>query len=692
MKYFLGVVLSFFLSCAVAQSPTLAVFSTLAAATSATVDPGVDIVHLLGQNTAGDNGEASYIRVTSSAAPWGFQSADHQWWTLNEHTITPEMFQCFSLVVDCTGPLASMATWLTSSGGGKIVSFNSLADYKIWPVGTHPATAMLISNVSGITFKFNGGRISSDNAFGFGDNPQIIDLHHVSDIIFENPSYTATAWSGALNPHDFGSFIRVFDDLGAPWSDNVHITNLSQNGGSISFSVIADPTINSQAHNFSVINADIKNVFYGLNFQASGDNFFARNIKGTNNGRLYFPISVSHHDVELTGDGSAGGFVQVLMSVFGHPKANEVRRSLSDIHVKYRDSGGNTAPGSVSMIAAEQAVPQPVVSGAANNGSGLVRLTVDTTANMATDQIWFVNGVGGITGVNGNKWKLTVIDGTHVDLQTSTFSGGYTSGGYMRVPVTIKNVTVDLDITGSPTAAQSPAFAIGKYNSDLSDDLTTDGYTVENVTLRGSIRNYNNGPAISMFTNDGISHGTWVGEDIDNISLRNLRLSGSNSSVNIDATNIKNLLLENVVSPSTIPWTVAMVGGGENIKAINVVASGLAGLGAWTPYTPVTSCASGSFGAGTVASGEYKKVEKTVHVRAQIYPVFNGTCAGSMRISTPITASPLFYPITASDMLTGSLASALIGNGDGTTIRIFSPSGGYPIGLSPAVIGEYQVP
>lgn len=68
------------------------------------------------------------------------------------------------------------------------------------------------------------------------------------------------------------------------------------------------------------------------------------------------------------------------------------------------------------------------VSGAADNGSGLIRLTVGSTAGWTTDDIKAVTGIVGTTEANGN-WKITVIDGTHIDLQDSGFASAYVSGG-----------------------------------------------------------------------------------------------------------------------------------------------------------------------------------------------------------------------------------------------------------------------
>ena len=68
------------------------------------------------------------------------------------------------------------------------------------------------------------------------------------------------------------------------------------------------------------------------------------------------------------------------------------------------------------------------VSGAANNGSGLIRLTVNDTSAVATGDSVHVVNVGGVSAANDN-WRITVIDLTHIDLIGSSFSGTYTSGG-----------------------------------------------------------------------------------------------------------------------------------------------------------------------------------------------------------------------------------------------------------------------
>lgn len=68
------------------------------------------------------------------------------------------------------------------------------------------------------------------------------------------------------------------------------------------------------------------------------------------------------------------------------------------------------------------------VTGAANNGAGLIRLAITSSATYTTGNEVTVANVQGTTEANGS-WIATVIDGTHIDLQGSTFTNVYTTGG-----------------------------------------------------------------------------------------------------------------------------------------------------------------------------------------------------------------------------------------------------------------------
>lgn len=84
------------------------------------------------------------------------------------------------------------------------------------------------------------------------------------------------------------------------------------------------------------------------------------------------------------------------------------------------------------------------VSGAAAGTNGVVRLNVNSTAQVATGDVGAVSGVVGTTEANGN-WTLTVIDPTHIELQSSVFANAYVSGGQvidLTVPNNVVNPTV----------------------------------------------------------------------------------------------------------------------------------------------------------------------------------------------------------------------------------------------------------
>jgi len=71
------------------------------------------------------------------------------------------------------------------------------------------------------------------------------------------------------------------------------------------------------------------------------------------------------------------------------------------------------------------------VSNAADNGSGLIRITTGTAHGLSTGNKIFIQNVGGTTEANG-LWAVTVVDTTNIDLDGSTFTNGYTTGGTVR--------------------------------------------------------------------------------------------------------------------------------------------------------------------------------------------------------------------------------------------------------------------
>ncbi len=76
------------------------------------------------------------------------------------------------------------------------------------------------------------------------------------------------------------------------------------------------------------------------------------------------------------------------------------------------------------------ASPLAVLS-TANNGSGLVRVTLASTALFTTGGQIRISGVTGTTEANG-LFTATVVDGSHVDLQGTTYANAYVSGGLVQ--------------------------------------------------------------------------------------------------------------------------------------------------------------------------------------------------------------------------------------------------------------------
>lgn len=71
------------------------------------------------------------------------------------------------------------------------------------------------------------------------------------------------------------------------------------------------------------------------------------------------------------------------------------------------------------------------VTGAVNNGSGLIRITTGTPHTFDTGMVVVISGVGGVAGANGT-FKVTRVSYTQFDLQGTSFSGAYTAGGTVQ--------------------------------------------------------------------------------------------------------------------------------------------------------------------------------------------------------------------------------------------------------------------
>lgn len=520
-------------------------YNTLALAAAADLS-AYTYIETLGRNAINDNGGALYTKISpTTTSAWRFQSLDGQWWGLFNRTVTPEMFRLTG-DTDWTNAFNALGTWLNIVLKGVVVNYNPGVDYDIWPSGS-PGNLISLVQCDSITFNFRGARMIS-NRSSWSNAPQIFFLQNCSNITINNPKWVEPNWSGTLIDTAGPYFIFVYDDVVNTPSKNILVTNLYQSGGVAGLAAGCDQTkAGGRGKNIALINAEFNNCYYPMNFQGNGDHFFARGIKCNNSGRCYFPWNVSFHDVEVESN-FGGTFNDVMLKCYARQAYDVDKCVLSFIKVKYKNTSraANVSAQSLTNISIQQFEATVAVTGAANNGSGLVRLAMSSTASMVTGQTRFIAAVGGIANINLKPWKVTVIDSTHIDLQGSTFSGTYTSGGVISVPGVLRNIEIDVEIDDISGNRQPTAFDTYRLDNNAAADTGSRGYVVENFRLSGSIRNYNYGVAIcDVFGNNtfGASNGlnslgTWQDDIIRNINFEKLALDGSSTSFTVLATQV----------------------------------------------------------------------------------------------------------------------------------------------------------
>jgi hypothetical protein len=102
------------------------------------------------------------------------------------------------------------------------------------------------------------------------------------------------------------------------------------------------------------------------------------------------------------------------------------------------------------------------ITGTANNGAGLIRISVASTAALISGNDYAIDNVGGTTEANGN-WQISVVSATTFDLITNSDSGApsayvnaYTSGGI--VGGSLDAMTLSLDSYATAVQPQLAAF------------------------------------------------------------------------------------------------------------------------------------------------------------------------------------------------------------------------------------------
>lgn len=131
-----------------------------------------------------------------------------------------------------------------------------------------------------------------------------------------------------------------------------------------------------------------------------------------------------------------------------------------------------------------------VITGAADNGSGKVRLTVGSTSGWTTGDTKTISAVGGTTEANGT-WQITVVDGTHIDLPAVAYANAYTSGGIVGGSLDLLTFSLDSVSTASlpGVAAFDSSHGLGFFEGSA---LEASIYTTERELSGGELMEINN--------------------------------------------------------------------------------------------------------------------------------------------------------------------------------------------------------
>lgn len=220
------------------------------------------------------------------------------------------------------------------------------------------------------------------------------------------------------------------------------------------------------------------------------------------------------------------------------------------------------------------------VSGAANNGSGLIRLTVTAHGYVTGDQVNVI-AVGGVPNATG-QWVIKVIDVNHFDLIASTWGGGYTSGGVV-LRYFGGGLFETVSVAGT-TFANAKLRALANGDLLIRDALITlvgTGAGSSTITLDpnlGTITVAAN-PASTLVTTIGAS-GIGVGSTVAHnsgvfIDNNNISIYADVDGVAVSGPSVNIISSEVALSDSANLITIALNGatGNASVKSLDVAGS-----------------------------------------------------------------------------------------------------------------------
>jgi hypothetical protein len=289
-------------------------------------------------------------------------------------------------------------------------------------------------------------------------------------------------WTAGVGTSDFqdmpdgGSCLSLSggDAYGLLFQDEAIRSIIFAPGSPTTFQIVRISTQDTVFAHYSVINAGTKTFFLsaqGFKIIESGgkpqpigkervDTTFFKDVDKSNlqlcigatdptGTRIYWAYKSIH--------GAAGLFDTILC--YDWSIGEQGRWSKLPIMGEYLTSFAR--PG-VTLEQLDAIAPTPLdITGAANNGSGLIRLALagglsNSDFDIVGQNFIVVYGVGGTTEANAT-WRFTVINSTHIDLIGSTFVHAYTSGGH--IGGSLDALPFSLDSVSKASVAELAAFS-----------------------------------------------------------------------------------------------------------------------------------------------------------------------------------------------------------------------------------------